>query len=191
MSRPGPPPPVWGGGPGGGPRAGGGPAPTGGEFEQVPIRDLQVPAASGEPAIRLLEHLPPDFRTVDLVHARRIVSAGLGGDGDELLASAQKLAELLQGSIGTTRPMVDEGRFPKERMVGQTGRTVAPDLYLALGLSGSPHHVAGIQGAGTIIAVNRDPRAPIFQFADTGYVADLRGVLPALVRLIEEWRDGD
>ena len=92
--------------------------------------------------------------------------------------------------MAATRPMVDEGRLPKERLMGQTGKTVAPELYLALGISGSPHHVAGIQGADTIIAVDRDPAAPIFDFADAGYVADLREILPALIRRIEQWRDG-
>lgn len=141
------------------------------------------------PPIRRLELVPPDFRTVDLVHAKRIVSAGAGSVGGDLLAAVAELAELLEGSVGATRPVVDDGRLPKERLIGQTGKTVAPDLYLALGISGSPHHVAGVQGASTILSVNRDANAPIFQFSDTGYVGDLEIVLPALVRRIKEWRD--
>ncbi len=152
------------------------------------------PAADGTtgatgPPIRRLELVSPDFRTVDLVHARRIVSAGAGSVGGDLLVAVAELAELLEGSVGATRPVVDDGRLPKERLIGQTGKTVAPDLYLALGISGSPHHVAGVQGATTIISVNRDANAPIFQFSDTGYVGDLEIVLPALVRRIKEWRD--
>ena len=85
--------------------------------------------------------------------------------------------------------MTDEARLPKERLIGQTGRSVTPELYVALGVSGSPHHVAGVRSADRIIAVNRDVRAPIFQFSDVGYVADLEEVLPALVRRIGEWRD--
>ena len=101
----------------------------------------------------------------------------------------RELADLLEGSVGATRPMTDDGRLPKERLIGQTGRTVAPELYLALGISGSPHHVAGVRGADRVLSVNRDVRAPIFQFSDVGYVADLETVLPALVRRISEWRD--
>jgi len=145
--------------------------------------------AAGEPAVRHLETLAPDARSVDLVHARRIVTAGSGAAGDSLLEAVRELAELLEGSVGATRPVTDEARLPKERLIGQTGRSVAPELYVALGVSGSPHHVAGVRSADRVIAVNRDVRAPIFQFSDVGYVADLEEVLPALVRRISEWRD--
>ena len=141
------------------------------------------------PRVRHLETIPPDPRTVDLVHARRIVAAGSGSASDDLLAAVRELADLLEGSVGATRPVVDDGRLPKERLIGQTGRTVTPELYLALGISGSPHHVAGVQKADRILSINRDVRAPIFQFSDVGYVADLEAVLPALVQKIKEWRD--
>lgn len=147
------------------------------------------PRPAGAPGVKRLEVLPPDARSVDLVHAKRIVAAGMGTADEQLLGAAAELADLLEGSVGATRPMVDDGRLPKERLIGQTGRTVTPDLYVALGISGSPHHVAGVRKADRIVAVNRDPRAPIFQFADVGYVADLREVLPALVARIKEWRD--
>ncbi len=117
------------------------------------------------------------------------MAAGSGSASENLLAAVHELAELLEGSVGATRPVVDDGRLPKERLIGQTGRTVAPELYLALGISGSPHHVAGVRGADRIVSVNRDVRAPIFQFSDVGYVADLEMVLPALVQKIKEWRD--
>jgi electron transfer flavoprotein alpha subunit len=84
--------------------------------------------------------------------------------------------------------VVDDGRLPKERLIGQTGRTVTPELYMALGISGSPHHIAGLRRADRVLSVNRDVRAPIFQFSDVGYVADLELVLPALVSRIKEWR---
>lgn len=130
---------------------------------------------------------PPDFRTVDIVHARRIVAAGLGAEEPRTLERVKELAQLLEASLGTTRPLVDDGVMPKERMIGQTGKSVSPQLYLALGLSGSPHHVAGFQGAGRVLAVNRDPRAPIFGFADAGWVADVAEVLPRLLELIREY----
>ncbi len=144
---------------------------------------------AAESTVRHLETQAPDARSVDLVHARRIVTAGSGAAGEELLGTVRELAGLLEGSVGATRPVTDEARLPKERLIGQTGRSVTPELYVALGVSGSPHHVAGVRSADRIIAVNRDVRAPIFQFSDVGYVADLEEVLPALVRRISEWRD--
>jgi electron transfer flavoprotein alpha subunit len=153
----------------------------------TPLETTPQPVTARQ--VRHLELLPPEARSVDLVHAKRIVAAGMGAADEQLLAVVGELADLLEGSVGTTRPMVDDGLLPKERLIGQTGRTVAPDLYMALGVSGSPHHVAGVRKADKIVAVNRDTRAPIFQFSDVGYVADLRAVLPALVARIKEWRD--
>ena len=149
---------------------------------------LAVPAAAQPPVVHL-ETVPPDPRTVDLVHARRIVAAGSGSASAALLEAVEELAELLTGSVGATRPVVDDGLLPKERLIGQTGRTVSPELYVALGISGSPHHVAGVRSAEKIVSVNWDVRAPIFRFSDVGYVADLEVVLPALVQKIKEWRD--
>jgi len=146
-------------------------------------------AAEPFPRVRHIETLAPDARSVDLVHAKRIVAAGMGSASETLLTAVHELAGLLEGSVGATRPVVDEGHLPKERLIGQTGRTVAPDLYVALGISGSPHHVAGVRKAERVLSINRDVRAPIFQFSDVGYVADLEAVLPALIAKIKAWRD--
>jgi electron transfer flavoprotein alpha subunit len=151
---------------------------------EVPVEVLSDTAGSTHLGI-----IPPDFRMVDIGFSKRIVGAGAGSTDPELLALVQELAQLLEGSLGTTRPVVDEGHLPKERMIGQTGKSVAPELYLALGISGSPHHVAGIQESGRIIAINRDGRAPIFQFSDIGFIGDLKKVLPGLVARIRTWRD--
>lgn len=139
--------------------------------------------------VRHLETLPPDARSVDLIHAKRIVTAGMGTADERLTAAVHELADLLEGSVGATRPVVDEGRLPKERLIGQTGRTVTPELYVALGVSGSPHHMAGVRKADRVVSINRDVRAPIFQLSDLGYVADLQEVLPALIEKIKAWRD--
>lgn len=144
----------------------------------------------GSPSVRRLELVPPDPRSVDLAHAKRIVAAGAGGASERLLSAVGELADLLEGSLGATRPVVDEGRLPKERLIGQTGKTVSPELYLALGISGSPHHMAGVQKAGRILSINCDARAPIFGFSDVGYVADLEAVLPLLLEKMKAWRDG-
>ena len=165
-----------------------------GEEAQLKVEMVTVaaPTTTRRGRVRQLELRPPDYRTVDLVHARRIVAAGAGAAGDtdgRALALVTRLAELLEGSVGATRPVTDDGRLPKDRLIGQTGKTVAPELYLALGLSGSPHHMAGVQGAQRILAVNRDPTAPILGFSDVGFIGDLREVLPELLGLIETWRD--
>jgi electron transfer flavoprotein alpha subunit len=164
-------------------------------FETRPIaerRPLEVWSITVEipPAIarsRTLELLPPDARTVDIAYARRILGAGAGSTDVRLLVD--ELAQLLDASIGTTRVMVDEGHIPKGRMIGQTGKSVTPEVYLALGVSGSPHHVAGIQQSREILSVNLDPAAPIFGFSDRGFVGDLKELLPRLIERIKRYRD--
>ncbi len=113
----------------------------------------------------------------------------MGAAADDLLPLVEELAALLEGAIGTTRPVIDGGKIPRERLIGQTGKVVGPDFYLALGISGASHHVGGIQDSGKIVAVNRDPRAPIFQNADAGAVADLRDVLPRLIARIKRAKE--
>ena len=162
-------------------------APASASGEEPAPEVLEVDA--GDSRVRRLELVPPDARSVDLIHAKRIVAAGSGVAGEGLRDAVGELADLLDGSVGATRPVTDEGHLPKERLIGQTGRSVTPELYLALGISGSPHHLAGVRSADRILSVNRDVRAPIFQFSDVGYVADLEAVLPALVARIKAWRD--
>jgi len=141
---------------------------------------------------RHLEFLPADFQKVDVADAATIVAAGMGAATDDLLPLVEELAALLEGAIGTTRPVVDGGKIPRERLIGQTGKVVGPDFYLALGISGAAHHVGGIQDSGKIVAVNRDPLAPIFQNSDAGAAADLREVLPKLIERIKRAKtDGE
>jgi len=140
-------------------------------------------------ASRPLDTVPADYRTVDILYARRIVGVGSGGGAS--LGLVEELAHLIRASIGVTRPVVDDGLVPKSRMIGQTGKTVAPDLYVALGISGSPHHVAGIQDSGRILSVNLDPRAPMFGFSDTAFVGDLRPVLVKVIERIKHHRNGN
>jgi len=135
---------------------------------------------------RHLEFLPADVQTVDVTEAETIVSAGMGAISDEIYPLVTELAGLVEGAIGTTRPVVDGGKISRERMIGQTGKTVSPDFYFALGISGATHHTGGIQESGKIVAVNRDRQASIFQSADAGAVADLREVLPKLIEKIKQ-----
>jgi electron transfer flavoprotein alpha subunit len=152
----------------------------------VAIHTITIEVPSDIVGSTSLERISPDYRTVDILYAKCIIGAGSGCDDMSLV---EELSHLLEGSVGTTRPVVDDGYLPKERMIGQTGKTVTPDLYLALGISGSPHHVAGIQQSRVILSVNLDPRAPIFSAADVGFVCDLRTLLPKLVNRIKQYRD--
>jgi electron transfer flavoprotein alpha subunit len=153
---------------------------------EVKTRVIEPKLSSKAIRVKHLEFLPADFRTVDVADAGVIVSAGMGAVTNDLLPLAEELASLIGGAIGTTRPVVDEEKISKERMIGQTGKVVSPGLYLALGISGSVHHLGGIQDSGTIVSINRDPKAPIFQNSDVGVIADLRDVLPRLIEKIKQ-----
>ena len=135
-----------------------------------------------------IEYLPANYQTVDVTEAKTVVAAGAGAATDELFPLVQELADLIEGTIGTTRPVVDGGKITRERLIGQTGKTVSPELYLALGISGATHHVGGIQESGRIVSINRDPQASIFRNSDTGVAADLREILPKLIARIKKAR---
>ena len=141
---------------------------------------------------RHVAYLPADFQKVDVAEAPTVITAGLGAIDPDLFPLVEEMAALLEGAIGTTRPVVDTGKIPRDRLIGQTGKVVAPDFYLALGVSGASHHVGGIQDASKIVAINRDPQAPIFKSVDAGAAADLRAVLPKLIARIKQAKaDGE
>lgn len=141
-------------------------------------------APAGPGATRIVERIPPDPQTVDVTEAEVIFSAGLGCS-ERSFEQLRELTRLLNVSLGVTRPVYDLGRAGFERMIGQTGRTVAPRFYLALGISGSMHHVGGIKDARKIVAVNIDAKVPIFPNADEGFVADVEEVLPLLLQRVK------
>jgi electron transfer flavoprotein alpha subunit len=124
--------------------------------------------------------IPADPQTVDLTEAEVIFSAGKGCD-PATFEQLKELCRLLNVSFGVTRPVYDLGWTGFERMVGQTGRTVTPRLYVALGISGSMHHVGGIKDSRRIVSINSDSKAPIFPNSDEGFVADLKELLPRLL----------
>jgi electron transfer flavoprotein alpha subunit len=127
----------------------------------------------------------PPFReakqAVDLTQAPRIVSVGRGIKGEEHIQIAKDLAVALGAELAASRPIIDAGWLPTDRQVGSSGQTVAPKLYLALGISGAIQHVVGMKGARTIVAINKDPDAPIFEIADYGIVGDLFEIVPAML----------
>jgi electron transfer flavoprotein alpha subunit len=122
---------------------------------------------------------------VDIGEAEFIVSVGRGIEEEENLELIEALVDTLDATLAASRPIVDSGWLPKNRQVGQSGKVVTPEVYLALGISGAVQHVAGMKGADTIIAVNTDPDAPIFDIADYGIVDDLFEVVPELIERFE------
>jgi electron transfer flavoprotein alpha subunit len=123
---------------------------------------------------------------VDLSKAEVIVAIGRGIKGQEHIALAQQLADALGADLAASRPICDAGWLPIDRQIGSSGQTVAPKLYIALGISGAIQHLVGMKNAGTIVAVNKDPEAPIFDIADYGIVGDLFEVVPVLTEEIKK-----
>ncbi|MFC6939961.1 electron transfer flavoprotein subunit alpha/FixB family protein [Salinirubellus sp. GCM10025818] len=118
---------------------------------------------------------------VDITEADVLVSIGRGIEDEENLPLVEALADTLDATLSSSRPIVDNGWLPKNRQVGQSGKVVTPDVYIAIGISGAVQHVAGMKGSDTIIAINSDPNAPIFDLADYGIVDDLFEVVPELI----------
>jgi electron transfer flavoprotein alpha subunit len=125
-------------------------------------------------------------QAVDLSQAERIVAIGRGIKAQEHLALAERLASALGAELAASRPICDSGWLPMERQIGSSGQTVAPKLYVALGISGAIQHIVGMKGARTIVAVNKDPDAPIFEIADYGIAGDLFEIAPALIAELQK-----
>jgi electron transfer flavoprotein alpha subunit len=125
-------------------------------------------------------------QAVDLGQAERIVAVGRGIKSQEHLPLVQKLAAAMGAEVAASRPICDNGWLPMERQVGSSGQTVAPKLYVALGISGAIQHLVGMKGSRTIVAINKDRDAPIFEVADYGIVGDLFEVVPALIAELEK-----
>jgi electron transfer flavoprotein alpha subunit len=152
----------------------------------APVRALSVNIDAS--AIR--QKPEPPFQqakqAVDLSQAERIVSVGRGIKEQANIEVARKLAEALGAEIAASRPICDAGWLPMERQVGSSGQTVAPKLYLALGISGAIQHLVGMKGANTVVAINKDPDAPIFEIADYGIVGDLFEIVPAIIDAVKQ-----
>jgi electron transfer flavoprotein alpha subunit len=149
----------------------------------APVERRSAPVPPEAVRTRVLEVFEGVKDRVDLTRAETIVAVGRGIGKKENLAIVQELADALGAEIAASRPVCDSEWLPMDRQIGSSGQTVAPRLYVAIGISGAIQHLVGMKGSSTIVAVNKDPNAPIFSVADYGIVGDLFEVVPALTAL--------
>jgi electron transfer flavoprotein alpha subunit len=156
------------------------------EDRKTEVVTRSLPGDLSKPRKHFVEFVDTFAGEVDIAQADLLVSVGLGIGEKENIPLVEKLTNALGGVLACSRPIVDNKWLPKYRQVGTSGKSVKPKVYLALGISGAFQHVAGITGAGTVIAVNKDHKAPIFRVADYGVVNDLFTVIPALLERVKE-----
>ena len=152
------------------------------------VRDAAVELEDFSTSAEMVEQAHAEQQGPSIEDADVIVAGGRGLGEPEKFALAEELAKALGGAVAATRAVVDAGWYPYSAQVGQTGKTVSPKLYVALGISGAIQHKVGMQGSGTIVAINKDPNAPIFEFSDLGIVGDLHEIVPKLTELVRARR---
>jgi electron transfer flavoprotein alpha subunit len=154
---------------------------TGGSAQ---VEDIPVELEDFSTNARMVEQAHAESEGPSIEDADVVVAGGRGLGGPENFTLVEELAKALGGAVGATRAVVDAGWYPYSTQVGQTGKTVSPKLYIACGISGAIQHKVGMQSSGVIVAVNKDPNAPIFEFSDLGVVGDVHQVVPKLTELV-------
>ena len=161
------------------------PVESGGQAE---IEQLEVRLEDFSTRAKMIEQAHEESEGPSIEDAEVIVAGGRGLGGPENFGLVEELAKALGGAVASTRAVVDAGWYPYATQVGQTGKTVSPRLYIAVGISGAVQHKVGMQGSNMIVAINKDPNAPIFEYADLGVVGDLNEIVPKLTELVKARR---
>jgi electron transfer flavoprotein alpha subunit len=161
-----------------------------GAATSAPVETVNVGIADGAIRTKPQEVFKEVKQAVDLTQAEIIVSVGRGIKEQKNIEMAKQLAEALGGELAASRPICDSGWLPMDRQVGSSGQTVAPKLYLALGISGAIQHIVGMKGSRAIIAVNKDSEAPIFEIADYAVVGNLFDIVPPLIEEVKKAKAG-
>jgi electron transfer flavoprotein alpha subunit len=154
--------------------------------QEPQVEEIAVELCELSRRTRIVSHATRESEGPSIADAEVIVAGGIGLGGAEHFALAEELAAILGGAVGATRAAVYKGWYPSAAQVGQTGKTVTPRLYLALGISGAVQHKVGMQNSKVIVAINTDSNAPIFEFSDLGVVGDLHTIVPKLVDLLRQ-----
>jgi electron transfer flavoprotein alpha subunit len=163
------------------------PVESGGEAE---VEEIPVEVEEWSAQAVMLESAHAESEGPNIEEADVVVAGGRGLGKPENFSLVEDLAKALGGAVAATRAVVDAGWYPYSAQVGQTGKTVAPRLYIACGISGAIQHKVGMQGSGTIVAINKDPNAPIFEYSDLGVVGDVHEVVPKLAELVRQRKGG-
>jgi electron transfer flavoprotein alpha subunit len=156
---------------------------TGGSAE---LEDIEVSLEDFSSSARMVDQAHEESEGPSIEDAEVIVAGGRGLGGPENFTLVEELAKALGGAVGATRAVVDAGWYPYSTQVGQTGKTVSPKLYIACGISGAIQHKVGMQSSGVIVAINKDPNAPIFEYSDFGVVGDVHQIVPKLTELVRQ-----
>ena len=152
------------------------------------IREIKVEFVPSDMNVKIREVVKETHKKSDITEAKVLVSGGRGIGGPDFFGTLKELADVLGGDISSSRANVDAGWAAKDRQVGQTGKTVRPDLYLACGISGAIQHVAGMEGSECVIAINKNDTAAIFDVADVGIVGDVKVIIPKLTEALKKYK---